>query len=171
MVYSCTCSARKYAALLPSLKLTSARTNHLTAVLSESAPLIPPTGIAYKPRSAASPASTTSLLNPSASSPSPSASSTLFPSLITPFHSPLERSPLFKTFAVECGFNSTLVDIFHDIGYLFAIIDAFTRRLLPSFRKGFEEIVAQIEVSSNNVGCSIEEIKTPKTSLPRPGSA
>lgn len=126
-------------------------TNHLSAVLSESKTLVPPTGIPYQPRSSTSSPSSSSTTNTSSTSPS------IF-----------ENSLLFKPFAVECGFNSTLVDMFHDIGYLYAIVDAFTRRLLPSFRKGFEDIVKQIEDGEN--GCAIEA-KGPPTLKPRHGLA
>lgn len=162
MAYSSTCSARTFS--LPffnPVKLTPHRTNHLSAVLSESATLVPLTGIPYKPRAATSSASPNSS---NSNSISPPLTSTTTP---TP-HPSVEESPLFKPFAIECGFNSTLVDVLHDIRYLYATVDAFTRRLLPSFRKGFEEVVAEIEGGRDGV-CEVEEGKIPKALRPRHG--
>lgn len=119
-------------------------TNHLSAVLSESASLIPPSG-PYKPRSPA--ATSPPYISPSSLSTATLSASPPTITSTTPLP-PLEQSPLLKPFALQCGFNSTLVDVFHDIGYLYAVVDAFTRRLLPSLRKGFEDIVAEIESSS-----------------------
>lgn len=150
-------------------------TNHLSAVLSESAPLIPPTG-PYKSRSSRStPPSTsnTSISDPSVSTLSaaspPLASSSCSSQTNTLSRPPLESSPLFKPFALQCGFNATLVEVFHDIGYLYALVDAFTRRLLPSFRKGFEDIIAEIE-GGKGTGkvCGVEEGRV-EPMLPRHG--
>jgi hypothetical protein len=38
-----------------------------------------------------------------------------------------------------------MVDLLHDMGYLYAVLDVFTRRFLPEWRDGFEGVVASIE--------------------------
>jgi len=38
-----------------------------------------------------------------------------------------------------------MVDLLHDMGYLYAVLDVFTRRFLPHWRGGFENVVASIE--------------------------
>jgi hypothetical protein len=61
------------------------------------------------------------------------------------------------------------VDVFHDIGYLYAVVDAFTRRLLPSFRNGFEDVVSEIEGRGKSGGCGGEEGKAEGRMLRRHG--
>ncbi|KAG0651154.1 hypothetical protein D0Z07_2595 [Hyphodiscus hymeniophilus] len=124
-------------------------TNHLSAVLSEDQILVPPTGIPYQPAFSRSPSPV-----PSIPSFSPILSSLDTPSTS---RSIVEESPLLKTFAIECGFHSTLVDVFHDIGFLYSVVDAFTRRLLPSFRKEFEVLTSEIEKQSLHGSCASDE--------------
>jgi hypothetical protein len=38
-----------------------------------------------------------------------------------------------------------MVDLLHDMGYLYAVLDVFTCRFLPHWRGGFENVVASIE--------------------------
>ncbi len=38
-----------------------------------------------------------------------------------------------------------MVDLLHDMGYLYAVLEVFTRRFLPEWREGFEGVVASIE--------------------------
>jgi hypothetical protein len=38
-----------------------------------------------------------------------------------------------------------MVDLLHDMGYLYAVLDVFTRRFLPHWRGGFENVVESIE--------------------------
>jgi hypothetical protein len=38
-----------------------------------------------------------------------------------------------------------MVDLLHDMGYLYAVLDVFTRRFLLHWRGGFENVVANIE--------------------------
>lgn len=61
------------------------------------------------------------------------------------------------------------MDIFHDIGFLYAVVDAFTKRLLPSYRKGFEDLITEIEGLSVNGSCAVEEGKMTKPLQPRHG--
>ncbi len=56
----------------------------------------------------------------------------------------MHESPLLKPFAVSCGFHSTMADILHDMGCLHAVLDAFTSKLLTSFRQSFENLVEAI---------------------------
>jgi hypothetical protein len=58
---------------------------------------------------------------------------------------PLQESPLLKPFAVSAGFHSMMVDLLHDMGFLYAVLDVFTCRFLPHWRGGFESLVASIE--------------------------
>lgn len=56
-----------------------------------------------------------------------------------------QQSPLFKPFAVSCGFHSTVVDVLYEMGYLYFVLDSFTNRLLPMMRPAFEGLVASLE--------------------------
>jgi len=38
-----------------------------------------------------------------------------------------------------------MVDLLHDMGYLFAVLDVFTRRFLPHWRGGFENVMESID--------------------------
>jgi hypothetical protein len=38
-----------------------------------------------------------------------------------------------------------MVELLHDMGYLYAVLEVFTRRFLPHWRGGFENMVASIE--------------------------
>jgi hypothetical protein len=38
-----------------------------------------------------------------------------------------------------------MVDLLHDMGYLYAVLDVFTHRFLSHWRGGFENLVANIE--------------------------
>jgi hypothetical protein len=38
-----------------------------------------------------------------------------------------------------------MVDLLHDMRYLYPVLDVFTRRFLPEWRSGFEGVVASIE--------------------------
>lgn len=92
------------------------RTNHLTAVFSE-APVLHPPASPYTP------------IKTSESRCS----------------DPVQESPLLKPFAISSGFHSVMVDLLHDMGYLFAVLDVFTRQFLPHWRGGFENVVANIK--------------------------
>lgn len=112
---------------LPS-KLTSKRTNHLSALLSESpletcaVPYTPPRGYSSPSLSACS---------TSVSSGSSSADI-------------LRSSPLLKPFALSSGYDYYLVRLLHDMGYLYDVLDSFTTRLVPQLRKPFEELCEKI---------------------------
>ncbi|KAL2072511.1 hypothetical protein VTL71DRAFT_11854 [Oculimacula yallundae] len=92
-------------------------TNHLTAVISESQALLP-----------ASP--------PYTPAPYPSTSA---------LSDTVCESPLLKPFALSVLFHSTVVDILFEMGCLYAVLDAFTTKLLPEKRQGFEDVVKGIE--------------------------
>jgi Fungal specific transcription factor domain len=92
------------------------RTNHLTAVFSE-VPTLHPSICPYTP------------------------AKTLTPCCAVSVH----ESPLLKPFAISSGFHTVMVDLLHDMGYLYAVLDVFTCRFLPHWRGGFENVVANIE--------------------------
>ncbi|PMD51890.1 uncharacterized protein K444DRAFT_669583 [Hyaloscypha bicolor E] len=91
-------------------------TNHLTAVFSEAPALHPPT-CPYTP----------------------------IKSSTTHCAVSVHESPLLKPFAISSGFHTVMVDLLHDMGYLYAVLDVFTRRFLLHWRGGFENVVANIE--------------------------
>jgi len=98
-------------------QLINYRTNHLSAVFTELPHLIPITGIPFNPTKPHSYPSSTSVRD----------------------------SHLLIPFAISSGFNETLVHIFHELGFLYDILDSFTVRLLPFFRQGFLDLVDAIE--------------------------
>jgi hypothetical protein len=53
-------------------------------------------------------------------------------------------SPFLKPFAIDVRFDATVVDVFHDLGFLYTVLDAFTSRFLPMFRGPFEALVVKI---------------------------
>ena len=57
----------------------------------------------------------------------------------------LYGSPLWKPFALRIGFHNTIVEILHELEYLYSVVDAFTRRLLPNYRVDFDNVVHMIE--------------------------
>ncbi|KAK0126309.1 hypothetical protein ONS95_007919 [Cadophora gregata] len=90
-------------------------TNHLTAVISESKALHPPTS-PYTPSS----------INPSSSAP-------------------FDESSMLKAFAITSGFHSTVADILYEMGCLHNVLDAFSSKLLPHIRQSFENLMETIE--------------------------
>jgi hypothetical protein len=55
------------------------------------------------------------------------------------------ESALWKAFALKIGFHTMVVEILHEMSYLYSVVDAFTLRLLPNFREDFHELVKKIE--------------------------
>ncbi|KAE8447474.1 hypothetical protein EG329_010747 [Mollisiaceae sp. DMI_Dod_QoI] len=104
--------------------------NHLTAVLSESPTITSPSGIPYKPKPNCNSTTTSSLTSTSST------------------RSPAETSPLLKPYAIAICFHPTVVDLLHDMQYLYFVIDAFTTKFIPEFRQGFEDVVRSIELIS-----------------------
>lgn len=118
-------------------------TNHLSAVLSESLAVLPPTGVTYTSSCSKSKGSTSSTTDSRSSYPKSAAN----PSCTPP---PVYKSPLFKPFAIACGFNETVVEMFHDMGYLYAVLEAFTLRLLPIYSKPFKDLTASIKADGDS---------------------
>jgi hypothetical protein len=58
---------------------------------------------------------------------------------------PAQGLLLFKLFAVFAGFYSVMVDLLHDMGYLYPVLDVFTHRFLAEWRSRFEDVVVRIE--------------------------
>lgn len=52
---------------------------------------------------------------------------------------------MLKPFAVSICFHPTVVDLLHDLGYLYFVLDVFTRRFMPEFREAFEDVLRSIE--------------------------
>lgn len=115
--------------------------NHLTAVISENPNIVSPAGIPYKPKTR----SKFTTYSSSHSSSSPDSSSSSSPSSTTTYRSPAETSPLLKGFATKIGFHPTVVDLLHDMEYLYFVVDAFTTKFMPEFREMFEDVVRSIE--------------------------
>jgi len=113
-------------------------TNHMSAVLSECHAVQPPGGITYKTITEESFSPSSSSSRDSSSSPPPDTRGEAPPLLVN-------GSPLLKAFGVSAGFSETVVDLFYDMGYLYAILDAFTLRLTPDLRHSFADLVASIE--------------------------
>ncbi|CZR50916.1 uncharacterized protein PAC_00790 [Phialocephala subalpina] len=126
-----------YASLIPSKTLAHVNSvNHLTAVLTENPAIVPASGIPYKPRCPPHSTSTTYL----PSSPSSDSSSNS-----NPARSPAETSPFLKLFATKIGFHPTVVNLLHEMEYLYFVVDAFTAKFMPEFREAFEDVVKNIE--------------------------
>lgn len=147
MVYFCTCCARisPISQLFPPAKLISeTRTNHLSAVLSELPALHRETGITYRNAifsNALSLKAPPFIPPPNAAYPAFQATSSC--SLHTT--STVQSSPLLKPLALSLHFDATIVEVLHDLGYLYAVLDAFTLRLIPMFRDMFDKLVTEIE--------------------------
>ncbi|KAF8866557.1 hypothetical protein BDZ45DRAFT_276298 [Acephala macrosclerotiorum] len=110
--------------------------NHLIAVINENPTIIPRSGIPRKPKTQPHSAFTTNF---------PSSPSSLTSSSSSATRSPVETSPFLKDFATSIGFHSTVVDLLHEIEYLYFVVDAFTTKFMPEFREGFEDVVRSIE--------------------------
>ena len=49
------------------------------------------------------------------------------------------------------------------------MLDAFTKKLLPSFRKGFEDLNAEIRGGLSGGSCAVDERMMDRASQPRDG--
>lgn len=99
------------------LTINSNRTNHLTAVFSES-PSLHPQSLPY---------------------------TNAFKYTKPDRPRTMPESPALKDFAISSGFHSVMVNLLYDMGYLYAVVDVFTRCFLPELRSAFEELVESIK--------------------------
>ena len=61
------------------------------------------------------------------------------------YYDHLRTSPLFVLFAIDSGWSKHIVDLFHDMDYLYDVLDTFTCRLVPYLRNNFLELSKAIE--------------------------
>jgi hypothetical protein len=120
------------------------RTNHLTAVFSESQVLRAFNSSTYT-QPASKPTRRTSPRTGNRSYPSSKAPPSTKDDSYISVDKIVRRSPLLKSFAISSGFHSILVDIFYEMEYLYFVLDAFTNSLLPMRRPAFEELIADIK--------------------------
>lgn len=98
-------------------------TNHVTAVLVETPSLLPSRGpplCARKDKPECLPLSTPAKLQ-------------------------IRSSEAWRDFGVKIGFHPMVADVLHELSYAYSVVDAFTTRLLPMYRKEFDDICERLE--------------------------
>lgn len=51
----------------------------------------------------------------------------------------------WRDFGLRIGFHPMVANVLHELSYAYSVVDAFTNRLLPMYRKEFGDICERLE--------------------------